>query len=70
MNLDIIKNDINSHLNNEVLVYVSALRNKSFSFKGKIVKTYPNIFIVANSDFEKSISYSDIASQDVKITYI
>ncbi len=70
MNLDLIKNEINSHLNDDVYVYVSALRNKSYSFKGKITKTYPNIFIVTNSELEKAISYSDIASQDVKITYI
>lgn len=69
MNLDIIKNEINSHINEEVYVYVSALRNKSYSFKGYITKVYPNIFIVSNNDFEKAISYSDVASQDVKITY-
>ena len=70
MNLDIIKNDIKSHLNNEVLIYVNALRNKSYSFKGKITKIYPNIFIVSGNDFDKTISYSDIASEDVKITYL
>ena len=70
MNLDLTKNEIKNHLNDEVSVYVSALRNKSFSFKGKIIKIYPNIFIVANSEFQKAISYSDIASKDVKITYI
>ena len=70
MNLDLIKNDIRKHLNADVHVYVSALRNKSFSFDGKITKVYPNIFIVTNDEFEKSISYFDIASKDVKITYI
>ena len=70
MNLDIIKNEIKGHINNEVLVYVSALRNKSYRFTGKITKVYPNIFIVSNNEMEKAISYSDVASNDVKITYI
>ena len=70
MNLDIIKNEIKGNINNEVLVYVSALRNKSYRFTGRITKIYPNIFIVSNNEMEKAISYSDVASKDVKITYI
>lgn len=70
MNLNIIKNEINNNLNRQVKLYVHALRNKSYYINGVITKLYPNLFIVYDGSKEHSITYSDVASGDVKITYI
>lgn len=70
MNLNIIKEEVTKHQNERVKLYVRALRNKSYYLNGVITKTYPNLFIVNDGFREHSITYSDIASGEVKITYI
>lgn len=69
MNLDIVKNEIKEHLHDKVNVYVSALRNKSYHYSGVIIKMYPNLFIVKTDNNERSISYSEVATGDIKLTY-
>jgi len=54
MNIDIVKNKINSNLNKKVIVTVYGLRNKINRYEGILYKTYPNIFSILEDGIEKS----------------
>ncbi len=69
MNIDLIKNEIKKHVNDSVTINVYAMRNKSYQYHGIIKKMYPNIFSVITASEEKTFSYADVATGDVKITY-
>ncbi len=69
MNINIIKEEIKSHLNENVEIKVYGMRNKTSSYKGIINKTYPNIFTILTDNNEKSFSYNDVITGDIKIKY-
>ena len=67
MNIDIVKNKIASNLNKKVIVTVYGMRNKITRYEGVLYKTYPNIFTIICDGLEKSFSYNEYISGDVKI---
>lgn len=70
MNINIIKEEITSHINKKVLVSVYGMRNRVNRYEGIIYKTYPNIFTILENGEEKSFPYRDVITGDVKIKYI
>lgn len=70
MNLDLIRNKINSNLNKKVIVTVYGLRNKINKYEGILYKTYPNIFSIIEDGKEKSFSYNDYITGEIKIKFL
>ena len=46
MNIDLVRQKIESNLNKRVVVTVYGLRNKINRYEGTLYKTYPNIFSI------------------------
>ena len=69
MNPDFIKEQIKKNINKPVIITVYGMRNKINTFEGTINKVYPNIFTIIERDIEKSFSYADIITGDIKIKY-
>lgn len=67
MNIDIVRQKIESNLNKKVIVMVYGLRNKVSRYEGILYKTYPNIFSIMEDGIEKSFSYNDYIMGDIKI---
>ena len=68
MNQDIIRNKVISLLNQEHVFLCKGCRNQNDTFRGKIIKCYPSIFIIelVNGSV-KAFSYSDFGIKNVKI---
>ena len=67
MNIDIIKKQIAMHINEKVVVTVYGLRNKISRYEGTLYKLYPNIFTILCDGVEKSFSYNDYITGDIKL---
>ncbi len=70
MNIDLVRQKIESNLNKKVIVTVYGLRNKINRYEGTLYKTYPNIFSIIYEGVEKSFSYNDYITGDIKIKFI
>ena len=70
MNINIVKEKINSNLGKVVIVTVYGLRNKITKYEGVLYKTYPNIFSIYYDGIEKSFSYNDYITGDIKIKFV
>jgi len=70
MNIEIVKNKINKNLNKKVVVTVYGLRNKVNKYEGVLYKTYPNIFSIITDNQEKSFSYNEYITGDIKIKFL
>ena len=70
MNIEIIKDEMKSHLNDKVEVSVYGLRNKTEHFVGTISKLYPYIFTVLVNGNEKSFNYADVITGEVQVKYM
>ena len=70
MNLNIVKDQIKNNLNKKVLVSVFGLRNRVDRFEGTLYKAYPNIFTVMIRGEEKSFTYRDVITGEVKLKYL
>ena len=70
MNIDLVRQKIESNLNKRVVVTVYGLRNKINRYEGTLYKTYPNIFSIIYEGIEKSFSYNDYITGDIKIKFI
>lgn len=70
MNINIIKEEIKSKINRKVTISVFGLRNRVNKYDGVIYKVYPNIFTVLIDDEEKSFTYRDVITGEVKIKYL
>ena len=70
MNLDLVRSKIQSNINKKVVVTVYGLRNKIKRYEGYLYKTYPNIFSIISDGVEKSFSYNDYITGDIKIRYM
>ena len=70
MNLESIKEEIKSLVNNEVIIKESGARNKKRMYKGVINNVYSNVFTVLIEGINKSFTYSDVAIGDIKIYHI
>ena len=69
MNINIIKEEIKSKINRKVTISVFGLRNRVNKYDGVIYKVYPNIFTVLIDGEEKSFTYRDVITGEVKIKY-
>ncbi len=69
MNPNIIREEIKKHLNQHVKIKVYGMRGKTNEYEGIINAIYPNIFTIKYRDFEKSFSYRDIITKEIKIKY-
>ena len=70
MNLDSVKQEIMNNLNQAVSITVYGIRNKINTYIGYISGVYPNIFTINADGKNKSFSYADIATQEIKIEYL
>ena len=69
MNINIIKEEIKSKINRKVSISVFGLRNRVNKYDGVIYKVYPNIFTVLIDGEEKSFTYREVITGEVKIKY-
>ncbi len=65
-----IKEEIKNNLHRPVIITVYGMRNKINTYEGTINAIYPNIFTILTNNTEKSFSYSDIITGDIKIKYV
>ena len=70
MNINIVKEEIKSKINRKVSISVFGLRNRVNKYDGVIYKVYPNIFTVLIDGEEKSFTYRDVITGEVKIKYL
>ena len=70
MNLNIIKDQIESKLNCMVEIKVYGTRNKTEVLVGQIISVYPNIFTVIADGENKSFRYADIINGEIKVKYL
>lgn len=70
MNLDNVKEKISKNINKKVVVTVYGLRNKINRYEGVLYKVYPNIFSIMTDTGEKSFSYNEYITGEVKIRYL
>lgn len=70
MNINLVKEKIQNNLNKKVLVTVYGLRNKVSRYEGILYKTYPNIFTILYDGIEKSFSYNEYITGDIKIKFL
>ena len=69
MNPEIIKEKIEKDIGKKVRITVYGLRNKTCLYDAIIKATYPNIFTIFDGNSEKSFSYRDVITGDIKIKY-
>ena len=69
MNLDNLKKEIASHINERVTIKVFGMRNKTNIYHGYIKDIYPNLFTIKNNNFEKSFTYRDLITGEISIKY-
>ena len=70
LNTDFIKEEIKRNINRNVEIKVYGMRGKTSSYNGKIHAVYPNIFTIIDNNLEKSFTYRDIYTGDIKIKYL
>ena len=69
MNLDTVKYNITKNIGKKVIVTVYGMRNKVNKYEGVLYKVYPNIFSIMTDYGEKSFSYNEYITGEVKIRY-
>ncbi len=72
MKIELIKDELNSHIGDRAFIKCNMGRNKMESYDVVIKKLYNRIFIVElnnNMNEVKSFSYSDIINKTIKIDY-
>ena len=70
MNINIVKEEIKKKINSKVNISVFGLRNRVNRYEGVIYKVYPNIFTVLIAGEEKSFTYRDVITGEIKIKYL
>ena len=70
MNINIVKEEIKKKINSKVSISVFGLRNRVNRYEGVIYKVYPNIFTVLIDGEEKSFTYRDVITGEIKIKYL
>lgn len=69
MNVNIVKEELKTHLGAKVTIKAHGMRNKVNYYEGTLKTLYPNIFTIAYNDTEKSFSYADLITGEIKIKY-
>ena len=70
MNIDKVRNKINSYKGQKLQFRFNGSRNQIEEFSATIIDTYPSIFIVKLEDnsLVKSFSYSDVLIRKLVVT--
>jgi len=69
LNINIVKEELKKHLNKKVMIKSRGMRNKINYYEGTLKKLYPNIFSIIYDNKEKSFSYADLITGEIKIKY-
>ena len=69
MNIETVKDNITKNIGKKVIVTVYGMRNKVNKYEGVLYKVYPNIFSIMTDYGEKSFSYNEYITGEVKIRY-
>ncbi|MEG0025734.1 MAG: Veg family protein [Bacilli bacterium] len=73
MNINLVKEELNTHIGADVTIKYNLGRNKYESYNVRIKELYNYIFLVEMLDDKnleiKSFSYSDIITKTIKINY-
>lgn len=74
MSLMAIKEKLDNHLGQELIVIAQAGRKKVIRRKGVLKKTYPAVFVVdldqQQNNFERvSYSYTDLLTKDIELDF-
>ncbi len=71
MNINVIREKIESNLGKEVFIRYNLGRNKIEKYNAKIKEIYNYVFVVEvlNTNEVKSFTYSDIITNTIKIYY-
>ena len=71
MNINVIREKIESNLGKEVFIRYNLGRNKIEKYNAKIREIYNYVFVVEvlNTNEVKSFTYSDIITNTIKIYY-
>ena len=69
MNLDTVKDNITKNIGKKVIVTVYGMSNTVNKYEGVLYKVYPNIFSIMTDYGEKSFSYNEYITGEVKIRY-
>lgn len=70
MNTNHIKEEIKRNIGRKVEIKVYGMRGKTSTYKGFIHTAYPNLFTIIENNIEKSFTYRDIFTGDIKIKYL
>ncbi len=70
MNPNVIRENLEVHKGERVLVKIYGMRNKNDSFIGILRDIYPKIFTIEVGNSIRSFSYSEIINKEVVITFI
>lgn len=70
MNIEVVKEKMQLHINEKVEISVYGLRNKTEYFIGTLSKMYPYIFTVLVNGVEKSFNYVDIITGDLIVKFL
>jgi len=69
LNINIIKEELKKHINKKVTIKCRCMRNKVNYYEGTLKTLYPNIFTIIYNEKEKSFSYADLITGEIKIKY-
>lgn len=71
MNINVIREKVESNLGKEVFIKYNLGRNKIEKYNAKIKEIYNYVFVVEviNTNEVKSFTYSDIITNTIKIYY-
>ncbi len=69
LNINIVKEELKKHLNKKITIKAHGMRNKVNYYEGTLKTLYPNIFTIKYNNTEKSFSYADLITGEIKIKY-
>ena len=69
MNIDTIRKRVHCNIGNRVSVVHHEGRNKTCCYEGRVIEVYQNLFIVLDHDSKRSVSYYDVLTNTVKISF-
>ncbi len=70
MNTNHIKEEISKNIGRKVEIKVFGMRGKTSTYNGFIHAIYPNLFTILENNVEKSFTYRDVFTGDIKIKYM
>lgn len=69
MTIDKIRDNIYHHVGNFISVTYNEGRNKITKYEGKVIEVYHSVFIILDHNSKKSISYCDVLTKTVHVSF-